>query len=203
MKKTALAILAFCAMNVVSAQEFLGIALKDTNKTVLNKKIEDAGGKLLTSQSNAFVYVYVFKNSKIPSAVNAATYWNEKGEWVSLRLGFQHDTYNNQALRKSLVEKYKEPRKGGKDIKWTNSSSAFDGEYFGGKALWEFPEFTIEYDADSFKPKLPSSMDERSSFHSRESYHVLFRHNQRYNTLKDNLQQKIDESNKSKWKGIF
>jgi hypothetical protein len=185
----------------VHAQEFLCVSLENTTPEVLNKTLEKSGAKLVKNKSNKLVNIYVFKHSLIPGATNAATYWNEKGEWVGLRVGFEYNQYENLGLRKNLVQKYGSPTKIVDFFGEKNEVSLFTKEHFFDKAYWNIGNVRLDFDANNFTEKLKVSDDPWSD--NREGLHISFKHIERSKELTNKVGNKIDEVNKEKWKGVF
>ena len=193
-KKIIITLITLLSFHSAFALEFLDTTLENLNRTELKELLIHNGAKL--TKKDTLVDTFSLKNSKIPYAEWALAYFNPKGDFVGLKIGFGYDDHNLINLRKALVKKY------GSNYVFTEffgehlNSNALDKDFFSDKAIWKFANNTsIEFNSSTFDQNRLSDL---SSF-----AFLFFRHDERKSILINQLKEQSKRTDDDKFKGVF
>lgn len=197
MKKLLFAISLSMAFSA-NATEFLGINLESSTPNQLHAVLQKSGANLLEKESTSLMQLYQMKNSDIPNAVNLVTYWNEKKEFVGLRIGFSGYSHEQNALLKNLVSKFGEAKN--ISIDSLNNKKLPNDYRAKENYTWIEDQLIINMNTEHFKTLVTPGYN-RAFDSFTEKYFLRFIHPKRLEGLKKYLNTQVNAADSNTWKG--
>lgn len=185
----------------VFAVDFLGTNLNDLHRPELTQLLIQNGAK--SKKKDSLVDTFSLAHSKIPYATWAKAYYNQNNEFVGLKIIFGYEPQDLINLRQELFNKYGSnyTESGFSNIFEHTTAYTLTQQYYTGVATWKFNDgMSIQYDQ--------SAMDQNQFGEDGINgiYGVaflFFRNDAKRNQLINDLKEKSQQVDSTKFKGVF